>query len=244
MEEWYKKDLAYIHDVGFGDWALNSVPGILEILHHQKILTGLVVDLGCGSGLLAQELVKASYEVLGIDISPALIDIACQRVPEAKFKVESLFKAHIPPCQVVTAVGECFNYLFDRASNLISLTELFARIYQALIPGGVLIFDIAEPGQISPGMGNKGFTEGEDWLVLVEKKEDTQKNILTRYISSFRKEGELYRRDDEVHVLQLYEVKEVVEELDQIGFQVQVKDSYGSFKLPKAHQVVTAYKPK
>jgi hypothetical protein len=30
MKNWYKEELAYIHDVGFGDYALQSVPGILE----------------------------------------------------------------------------------------------------------------------------------------------------------------------------------------------------------------------
>jgi hypothetical protein len=56
MEEYYRKDLAYIHDVGFRDYALKSAPGILEILRRNKIIDGLVVDLGCGSGLWAQEL--------------------------------------------------------------------------------------------------------------------------------------------------------------------------------------------
>jgi hypothetical protein len=36
MNEWYKEDLAFIHDVGFSDWALKSAPGILEILNVAK----------------------------------------------------------------------------------------------------------------------------------------------------------------------------------------------------------------
>jgi len=59
----YKKDLAYIHDVGFSDYALKSAPGILAILARNQIHEGLVVDLGCGSGLSAQELTKASNSV-------------------------------------------------------------------------------------------------------------------------------------------------------------------------------------
>ncbi len=51
MEEWYKEELAYIHDVGFSDYALKSAPGILEILERHQIRDGLVLDLGCGSGL-------------------------------------------------------------------------------------------------------------------------------------------------------------------------------------------------
>ncbi|EDX73602.1 MAG: hypothetical protein RIG63_12295 [Coleofasciculus chthonoplastes F3-SA18-01] len=52
METWYKEDLPYIHDVGFRDYALKSAPGILAILAQHQIREGLVVDLGCGSGLL------------------------------------------------------------------------------------------------------------------------------------------------------------------------------------------------
>jgi hypothetical protein len=51
QDEWYREDLAYIHDVGFGDFALESAPGILEILDRKGIREGLVVDLGCASGL-------------------------------------------------------------------------------------------------------------------------------------------------------------------------------------------------
>ena len=71
--EAYKADLAYIHDVGFGDFARRSAPAILEILGQNGIETGLVVDLGCGSGLWAKELSDGGYTVLGVDISPAMI---------------------------------------------------------------------------------------------------------------------------------------------------------------------------
>lgn len=117
MEEWYKEDLAFIHDVGFGDFARKSAPGILEILDRNKIREGLVVDLGCGTGLWAQELKKAHYRVLGVDVSESMIRIARTRVPDAEFRVGSLFKANIPPCNAVTSLGECLNYLFDPDNN-------------------------------------------------------------------------------------------------------------------------------
>lgn len=65
--EYYKEDLAFIHDVGFADYALQSAPGLLEILKQNQIGEGLVVDLGCGSGLWALELTKAHYQVLAIE---------------------------------------------------------------------------------------------------------------------------------------------------------------------------------
>jgi ribosomal protein L11 methylase PrmA len=55
MTGWYREELVYIHGVGFGDYALESAAGILEILDRNEIWEGLVIDLGCGSGLWAQD---------------------------------------------------------------------------------------------------------------------------------------------------------------------------------------------
>lgn len=243
MDEWYKEDLAYIHDVGHRDYALKSAPEILHILVQNGIRDGLVVDLGCGSGLSALELTKAHYRILGIDISESLISIARTRVPDAEFRVESLFKAHLPSCNAVISIGECFNYLFDPQNNCQTLLQLFERIYTALNPGGIFIFDLAEPGQLPGGEQVKTFTEGEDWFVLVEKEEDVERSTLVRRIITLRKVGEHYRRDREVHYLRLYEARAIAEKLAQVGFQVQISRSYGQYQLPKAHAAFIARKP-
>lgn len=243
MNEWYKEDLAFIHDAGFRDFALKSAPGILEILVQNKINSGLVVDLGCGSGLWANELIKANYQVLGVDISESMIAIAQTRVPQSEFRVESLFKTDIPPCHAVTSIGECLSYLFDSDNERQTLIQLFVRIYQALIPGGVFIFDIAEVGQVAQGNTTQKFTEGKDWVVLVEKEEQRSQNILTRRIITFRKVGEYYRRDDEIHRLLLYRATQIATDLRQIGFRVQTTRNYGSYYLPKGNVAFVARKP-
>lgn len=240
-DRYYKPDLAFIHDVGFPDYALKSAPGILAILAQHNIHTGLIVDLGCGSGLSAQEFAKAGYDVLGIDISEAMIAMSRSRVPNAEFRLDSLFQAEIPPCHAVTSIGECLNYQFDANSDRQNLTNLFHRIYHALTPGGVFIFDIAEPGQVTQGI-TKGFTEGEDWIVLVEKEENQQHNTLTRRIITFRKVGEYYRRDEELHHQRLYPATEIANQLRQIGFQVETMASYGHYSLPSAHTAFIARK--
>ena len=239
----YKKDLAYIHDLGFSDWAVKSAPAILEILNNYKIKQGLIIDFGCGSGLSAQAFIKAKYKVLGIDISESMIDLARKRVPEAEFRVESVFQANIPSCDVVISLGECFNYLFDSDNNYQKLIQLFHRIYQALIPGGLFIFDIVQPGQVEPGNRIKNFVEGEDWIVLVDKQENKEEKILTRRIITFRKQGEYYRRDEEVHRQQLYQATDLAAELNKIGFQVEITSRYGEFQLPPARTALIAWKP-
>lgn len=250
MKEWYKEDLAYIHDVGHGDFALGSAPGIVEILRRSGIERGLVVDLGCGSGILARELTKARYRVLGIDISESMIAIARRRAPKAEFRLGSLFKAQIPPCQAVTSIGECFNYLFDSDNDREALFRLFRRVYGALTPGGVFIFDIAEPGQVARGAISRGFAKGRDWAVLSEKEEDWEHRELIRRITCFRKVGrkvgrevgQCYRRSEETHRQRLYKAADVASELRRAGFSVRTMRAYGAYPLPRAHAAFAARK--
>jgi SAM-dependent methyltransferase len=196
-----------------------------------------------GADLWAQEPTKAHYNVFGIDISKSMIDIAQRRVPDAEFRIESLFEVDIPPCEAVTSLGEVLNYLFDPDNDSQALVQLFHRVYSALTPGGVFVFDIAQPGQLTQGTMTREFSEGEDWVVLVEKEENRERAMLTRRIISFRKVGEHYRRADEVHRQRLYEAKDVARELRRIGFRVRTMHSYGRYPLPRAHAAFVARKP-
>ena len=238
----YENDLAYIHDVGFGGFAKNSAPGLLKLLRQSGITEGLVADLGCGSGIWARELSQAGYDVLGIDISPAMIEMARNRVPGGEFRVASLLKAELPRCVAVTSLGECLNYLFDETNSMNALRRLFRRVYDALVPGGVFIFDVAEPGR-GKGPRQKHF-EGPDWAVLMEVDEDTRTNRLTRGITLFRKIGALYRRDQEVHRLQLYKRSDVAKELRRVGFRVRTLHAYGDQAMIKGCVGFIARKPK
>jgi SAM-dependent methyltransferase len=241
MPEWYGEDLAYIHDAGHAEFALQTAPGILEILAQNGIHEGLVVDLGCGSGLLARKLLDAGYRVLGIDISEAMIELARRRAPEAEFRVGSLFDADIPPCAAVTAVSEVLNYLFDPENENIGLARLFRRVHDALATGGVFVFDVLGPGQVAPGATARGFRVGEDWAVLSER-EDPGRGTMARRIVSFRKVGEHYRRDDEVHRVRLYDPEELSAELRGAGFEVRTMRSYGAYHLGGNHAAFEARK--
>ena len=109
----YEEDLAYIHDVGHDWFVRKSAAGLLKILRKRGWDEGLVIDLGCGGGVWARDLVDAGYDVVGVDISSAMIRIATERVPEASFHNESLMDFAFPDCCAVTALGEVLAYEFD-----------------------------------------------------------------------------------------------------------------------------------
>ena len=243
MADFYQEDLAYIHDVGHADFALRSAPGILDMLRENGVSDGLVVDLGCGSGLWARELLREGFRVLGIDISEAMVEIARRKAPGAEFRVGSLFEAPLPPCDAVTAISEVLNYLFDPENEERGLERLFGRVYEALRPGGVFVFDVLGPGQVQPGTTSRGWSAGEDWAVLNEKAEDRERGTMTRRIVSFRKVGEHYRRDGEVHRVRLYDPEEVEGSLGRAGFEVTTLGAYGDHSLGQNHAAFVARRP-
>jgi hypothetical protein len=63
-------------------------------------------------------------------------------------------------------------------------------------------------------------------------EEDSASRRLTRCITSFRQTGELFRRDDECHELDLLPPDEVLADLEAAGFAVQRLDAYDAYELP------------
>jgi SAM-dependent methyltransferase len=224
----YQTDLAYIHDVGFGDFALQSAPGLLSLLRQNGVDRGLVVDLGCGSGIWARQLGFAGYDVVGIDASPAMIRLARAKAPRAKLITASLADVPLPPCDAVTSIGECLSYAFARDKSGAALQRFFRRVHRALRPGGVFIFDMA-------GTGLRGHWTGDDWAVLVEVSKDPERDLLTRHITTFRRVGRRYRRSEETHLVHLYGIEPIREALARAGFVTKPLRGFGQVRFRAGH---------
>ena len=243
MRTAYATDLAYIHHHGFGDFARNAAPSLLRMLRQSSIRDGLVVDLGCGSGIWARELTSAGYNVLGIDISPAMVALARKMTTRgappsfrtrrretkvgrtaARFQVGSLWTIPLPACSAITCLGEGMNYLFDERRH--TLAQLFRRVHTALAPGGVFIFDIAGFGRAGPTGHRRSWTAGQDWAILFEAREDPRRHLLTRRMITFRQTGVRWRRSEETHRIRLFDPQQVARELRRAGFKTQQLSGY------------------
>jgi SAM-dependent methyltransferase len=223
----YQQDLAYIHDQGFGEFANSAGPGLLKLLREHGIQSGLVVDLGCGSGIWAKYLQDHGYTVFGVDQSKAMIQLARKTAPAAKFRTGSLFDTKLPTCVAVTSLGECISYLFDQNFKKDSLLKLFRNVYNALQPGGIFIFDVMESLPYELKYPKRVYKEGKDWAILFSATCDRKKKILTRHMVTYRKVGAQYRRSEEVHQLRVLNRAIVRRELERAGFRVRYLKSYG-----------------
>lgn len=239
----YREDLAYVHDAGFRDYALKAAPGLLRILRRHRAAKGLIVDLGCGSGRWAAELNRSGYEVVGIDQSPSMIQLARRIAPASRFLVGSLLRAKLPPCDGITSIGECLNYCFDANNSRNALRRLFERVYAALRQGGVFVFDIAEPHRLPNEMPRKSWFEGRDWAVLVTVSGNRKQRILRREIVCYRKAGRLFRRSEENHTLRLYRTRDLLDDLARCGFNARAVKGYGRFRFPSGIAGIVAIKP-
>lgn len=227
----YRDDLAYIHHLGFSEFAESAAPGAIEMLRKRGVTTGVVVEAGCGSGVLARELTRAGFDVRGFDASPSMIAIARETAPSARFAVSAFDAIDFSPCDAVIAMGEVLNYgTFDAVRTFV------ARAAQALRRGGVLLFDVAERGAYPAYDEHR--SGGDDWSVIAIKESDG--NTLTRRVLTFRTIGDEIRRDDETHKLELYDRAEMTALLREHGFRVHVRRSYGTRRLPKGYAVYVA----
>jgi SAM-dependent methyltransferase len=236
----YRADVAFIHDAAFGDWAQQGTHAIVAKLRHAGITSGLVVDLGCGSGIAAEVLTEAGYSVFGVDQSAPMLELARRRVPSAEFVCGSVLDVALPACRSMIAIGEVFNYSFDERVEEQSLSAIFSRCFAALEPGGLFVFDVACSGRVPEGR-SAGFKRTDDWAILYEAVEEGYS--LTREITTFRRKGAMFERSDELHRLRLYVPARISSALIAAGFEVEVSDRFGATRFAPGHAVFTAAKP-
>lgn len=115
--------------------------------HLPDDLNSALVDIGCGQGRLVEQMVNCGYSrAAGIDISPEQVALAhTNGVTQVQL---GDFRQALTPgsMQAVTAID-----LFEHFSKT-EVLEALDRVYEALLPGGVLIMQV--PNAVSPFGGN------------------------------------------------------------------------------------------
>ncbi len=230
-----------VHHEGFGDFSREAAPDILMRLRAAGIHDGTVVELGCGSGILAGALIRAGFDVVGYDQSAALIDLARRQAPTATFHVGSLYDAELPTCVAVVSVGECLNYLQPGMIRRKPVpTRLFQRVFRALRPGGMLLFDLATPRR---ARREHRHVEAQHWSMLLDIVPIRERDQLVREIVTFSRSARGYERSFERHRLQLYRPSDVLAVLRSVGFRSRAARSYGEHPFPRGLTAFVARVP-
>ena len=112
---YYQRDLALIHDRGYGQYADHCAPGILDLL--SPVRGGLVLELGCGSGALTRHLLAAGQRVIATDASPDMLALARAALGEsADLRLLTLPGDPLPAADAMVSTGHVMSYLPDAAA--------------------------------------------------------------------------------------------------------------------------------
>lgn len=230
QEPYYRADLARIHHLGFGFHADVCAPGILALLEPVRGRDGLVVELGCGSGLLTRYLVDAGHRVIATDASPAMLHLARDYASGAQeVRQVVLPDDPIPEADAIVSIGHAMSYL----PSAEAIDRALMAAAEALRPGGILAIDLCDltyvEAQHVPDV--KAWVE-DDWALITQRSAPTPERFVRQMAMFTRNEDGSWRRDDERHDNILIDTGRVPTLLAEHGVDARLGTAFGSEQLP------------
>jgi SAM-dependent methyltransferase len=229
-EPHYRAALARVHHEGLAFHAEDCAPAILALLEQVRERGGLVLELGCGSGLLTRRLVEAGHRVVATDASPAMLDLARETAPRAEIARLTLPGDDLPAADAIVSVGHTLNYL----PSVEAIDEALAAMAEALRPGGVLAIDLCGLGYAEARRDDtsRGWL-GDGWA-LVTRFSTPAPDRFVREMTIFTDAGDgTWRRDDERHDNVLVDVDHAASLLAANGVPTEVRPSFGGEPFPE-----------
>ncbi len=240
-DPYYRDDLALVHHRGYGFHADACAPGIAALLAQVRARGGLVVELGCGSGLLTRHLLDAGHRVLATDASPAMLELASQLASDAEgVRQITLPDDPIPPADAIVGVGHALNYLPDEAA----VDRALVAIAEALRPGGVLAIDLCdlEWAEARRDWSSQG-RAGDDWAIITQYSVPAANRFVREMTTFIRNDDDTWRRDDERHDNVLLDTTRVPALLATCGVEARLAASFGSEDLPTGLRALIGHRP-
>lgn len=206
----------FMDNTPYKEWAER----IRTILAKEGIKEGLVLDLGCGTGSLTTILSDLGYDMIGVDLSPEMLQIAqdkrkerdilylCQDMRE--FELYGTVRAVVSVCDSV-------NYLTEDGD----LTECFRLVNNYLDPSGLFIFDFNTLYKYRDVIGETTIAENREEASFIWENYFDEEEQLNEYeLTIFAKEGNgLYRKFEEVHLQRGYTLSQMKEALKSAGME-------------------------
>lgn len=226
-------DFAYIYDKlidqDYEKWA----DYIEEIFKANDKKPSLVLDLGCGTGNITNILAKRGYDMIGIDISPDMLNVARDKAADGGQDVLYLcqdireFELYGTVDAIICTL-DVLNYITEPED----LKHVFSLVKNYLNPDGIFIFDINTEYKLKNVLGNNTFIYEENGIFYTWENE-YDKNISTQYLTFFAEnEDGLYERFDETHVQRAYKTDEIKKMLLENGLSFEVDYKLFTFENP------------
>jgi SAM-dependent methyltransferase len=237
---YYHRNLAWVHHQGFGFHADACAPGILRLLEPVLERHGLVLEVGCGSGLFTRHLTDAGHRVLATDASDAMLDLAREHAPDATVEKLVLPDDPIPAADAIVSTGHVISYLPDEDSIDRALTALA----QGLQPGGVLAIDLCdlEWGRARVGEPPRIWNQ-EDWFLVTQFAQPAPGRYSRDLTMFVRNPDGTWQRDYEHHDNVLIDTSRVPALLAEHGLQATVRPSFGDEQLPAGLVAIVGRRP-
>lgn len=231
-EEWASYIAGMLEEYGVAKGNASMPDGLdlpEENLAHQRALAverNVVVDLGCGTGTLTELLADRGYDMIGVDDSQEMLNIALE-------KKEKSGKEILYLCQdmreldlygtagAVISVCDSLNYLLEEEE----LLQVFRLVNNYLYPGGVFLFDFNTVYKYETVIGDSVIAENrEDCSFIWENYYDMEGQINEYDLTVFvREEGgagkDMFRRFTETHYQRGYTLEQIRGAIKKAGME-------------------------
>lgn len=211
---------------------------IRELLLEAGIPDGLVAELGCGTGSMTRRLAGAGYDMIGIDLSPDMLDAAREAdlreggtAPEKNDAASILYLNQdmrsfelYGTVRAIVSVCDSINYILEPDE----VQEVFRLVNNYLDPKGMLILDFHTPYYFREVLGDSSIAETREEMAMIWENEESDDGIHRLYLTVFREEPDgRYQRFEELHQQRGYTTEEMRSLAEAAGLvDVQFYDEY------------------
>lgn len=129
----------FMDNIPYDDWSRY----LIELLKEYNIDNGIVLELGCGTGNITERLAKEGYDMIGIDNSYDMLDVAMEKKFDSELDILYLcqdmreFELYGTVAAIVS-VCDSMNYITEYND----LVQVFKLANNYLDPDGLFIFDL------------------------------------------------------------------------------------------------------
>ncbi len=179
----------------------------------------LVVDLACGTGSTCLELDGRGYDMIGIDASADMLNVAAE-----KSEGRNILYLNQDICDFeLYGTVDAALCLLDSVNHLTEdddLDKLFALVKNYLNPDGIFIFDVNTKFKFEQILSDNIYTY-EDNNIFYVWENNYEDEICDIYVNFFVKDGERYKRIEQAHAERYYSADVLRALAEKYGFSVE-----------------------